>query len=190
VVGGALGIGFAAALGGGTIIAGLAIFTGVALVATAFVGGARWLIVPALVLVLPLAVVVAADIDLDGSFGHREYRPASVSEMSRAYDVGVGELVLDLRDVDFPPGRTEVDVEVGMGEARVLPPDDVCVTSDVAIGIGHAEVLDNENGGVDLAFAVGGTPTTGDAAALHVNADVGMGEFRVDRAGFGALNPC
>ena len=50
---------------------------GVALVVAAFAGGARWLIVPALVLVLPLAIVAAADIDVDGGVGERQYRPAT-----------------------------------------------------------------------------------------------------------------
>lgn len=189
IVGAALGVGFVAAAGGGAVIAGLAIAAGVVLVATAFVGGARWLIVPALVLVLPLAVVTAADIDLDGSFGQRHYRPASVSELTPVYDVGMGELVLDLRDVDFPTGRTDVDVEVGVGQARVLAPDDVCVTSDVSIGVGHADVLDEEDRGIDLAFATG-QPVPSPDSTLHVNADVGVGEFRVERAGFDGFAAC
>jgi phage shock protein PspC (stress-responsive transcriptional regulator) len=188
IAGAAVGVGLVAAMGGGTIIAGLAIATGVALVATAFVGGVRWLIVPALALVLPLAVVAAADIDLDGSFGRREYRPVNVSEISRVYDVGMGELVLDLRDVDFPPGRTDVDFEVGVGRAIVVPPDDVCVTSDVSIGVGHAEVLDNENQGVDLAFAVGHAPPASDSQ-LHLNADIGVGGLQVERPAFVSLAP-
>jgi hypothetical protein len=189
VVGAGIGVGVVAALGGGTVIAILAIVTGLVLVGTAFVGGARWLIVPALALALPLAVVAAADIEVDGSFGQREYRPTSVAEINPAYDIGMGELVLDLRDVDFPPGRTTVDLEVGFGEARVLPPDDVCVTSDVEIGVGHADVLDNETQGVDLAYAVGHAASPSDST-LHLNVDMGVGELRVARGpGFGPLDP-
>ena len=76
--GGFVGVFVLAATGGGTIVAILAIVAGVALVVSAFAGGARWLIVPALVLVLPLAIVAAADIDVDGGIGEREYRPATV----------------------------------------------------------------------------------------------------------------
>ena len=46
VAGAALGVGLAAALGGGVVIASLAVVTGLVLIGTAFVGGARWLIVP------------------------------------------------------------------------------------------------------------------------------------------------
>jgi phage shock protein PspC (stress-responsive transcriptional regulator) len=191
IAGAAIGVGIVAAVGGGSVIAVLAIVTGVALVATAFIGGVRWLIVPALALAVPLAIVAAADIDLDGSWGERHYRPMNVSEISRTYDMGAGELVLDLRDVDFPPGRTDVNLDVGFGEGRVLVPDDVCVTSDVKIGVGHADILDNEDEGVDLAFATGERPVgAADASTLHLDADMGVGELRVERDGFGGFASC
>ena len=103
-LGGFIAVFVAAALGGGTVLAALAVVAGVALVATAFVGGARWLIVPALVLVLPLAIVAAADIDVKGGVGERHYRPATMAEVHDCYRLGVGELVVDLRDVDLPAG--------------------------------------------------------------------------------------
>ena len=104
VAGAALGVGLAAALGGGVVIASLAVVTGLVLIGTAFVGGARWLIVPALALVLPLGVVAAADIDLDGGIGEREYRPATMSELRDHYEIGIGGLDVDLTDAR-PPDR-------------------------------------------------------------------------------------
>ena len=170
----------AAALGGGTVLAALAVAAGVALVATAFVGGARWLIAPALVLVLPLAIVAAADIDVKGGVGHREYRPATMAEVHDSYRVGVGDLVVDLRDVDLPAGRTDVQLDVGVGGAVVRVPDNACVSSDVEIGAGAARVLNRGNDGVDVAYASGSTPT-GDAPQVHVNADIGVGGLEVRR---------
>ena len=131
-----------AALGGGTTLAVLAIVAGVALVVAGLSGGARWLIAPALVLVLPLAIVTAADIRVDGGVGEREYRPASVAELRPSYELGMGELVVDMRDVDLPAGTTKLDLELGIGHAVVRVPEDACVSSDVQIGAGHAQVLD------------------------------------------------
>ena len=79
-VGGFAGVFVLAALGGGTTLAILAIVAGVALVVAGLAGGARWLIAPALVLVLPLAIVAAADVRVDGGVGERSYRPASAVE--------------------------------------------------------------------------------------------------------------
>ncbi|MGH2949722.1 MAG: PspC domain-containing protein [Solirubrobacteraceae bacterium] len=183
VAGGAVGVGLAAALGGGVVIASLAVVAGLALVATAFFGGARWLIVPALVLVLPLGLVAAADIDLHGGVGDREYRPASMSELRDRYEIGIGEVEVDLRELDLPAGRTDVAVDVGMGSAVVYVPEDVCVTSDMAIGAGGVDLLDRESFGLDVAVADSATAPAG-RPRLHLDADVGVGVVEVVREGF------
>jgi phage shock protein PspC (stress-responsive transcriptional regulator) len=182
VAGAALGVGLAAALGGGVVIASLAVASGLVLIGTAFVGGARWLIVPALALVLPLGLVAAADIDLDGGVGDREYRPASMSELRDHYEIGIGEIDVDLTDLELPAGRTDLDLDVGLGEAIVYVPRGTCVTSDVKIGAGLADVFDRENDGVDVAFAEGATPPDG-RPQLHIDANVGMGVLEVVREG-------
>jgi phage shock protein PspC (stress-responsive transcriptional regulator) len=182
VAGAALGVGLAAALGGGVVIASLAVAGGLALVATAFVGGARWLIVPALALVIPLGLVAAADIDLDGGVGQREYRPATMSELRDHYEIGIGELDVDLTELALPAGRTALDIDVGMGEGVVWVPSGTCVTSDVEIGAGAADVFDRDNDGVDVAFAESATPPAG-RPVLHIEADIGLGVLEVVREG-------
>ena len=182
VAGAALGVGLAAALGGGVVIAALAVVTGLVLIGTAFVGGARWLIVPALALVLPLGVVAAADIDLDGGVGDREYRPATMSELRDQYEIGIGGIDVDLTDLDLPAGRTDVDIDVGLGEAVVYVPRGACVTSDIEIGAGVADVFDRDNNGVDIALAEAATPPAG-RPQLHIEADVGVGAVEIVREG-------
>jgi phage shock protein PspC (stress-responsive transcriptional regulator) len=179
----ALAVGLAAALGGGVVIASLAVVTGLVLIGTAFVGGARWLIVPALALVLPLGVVAAAGIDLDGGIGDRDYRPAAMSEVRDHYEVGIGGLDLDLRDVDLPAGRTDLKVDVGLGDALVYVPDDACVTSDVEVGAGGSDVLDRDNDGVDVSY-VDSAPTPAGRPELHIDANVGIGVIEVVREGY------
>jgi phage shock protein PspC (stress-responsive transcriptional regulator) len=182
VAGAAVGVGLAAALGGGVVIASLAVVTGLVLVGTAFAGGARWLIVPALVLVLPLGLVAAADIDLDGGVGEREYRPATVADLRDRYEIGMGELDVDLRDLDLPNGRTEMAVDVGIGGAIVYVPGDACVTSDVRIGAGVADIFDRDNEGVDVAVAAAADEPVG-RPTLHIDADIGVGAIEVVREG-------
>jgi len=174
------GVGAAAAFGGGTMIAALAIAAGAVMIAAAFMGGARWMIVPALVLVLPLGIVAAADIDVEGGAGERHYRPGSMSELRDKYKLGVGQLVVDLRDVDLPAGRTGLALDLGIGEAIVLVPEDACVSADVNVGIGHAQVLGRDSEGVDVAYAAGVTPGAG-APELRVDADIGIGALQVRR---------
>jgi phage shock protein PspC (stress-responsive transcriptional regulator) len=183
IVGAALGVGLLAALGGGVVIAILAVVAGLALIGTALVGGARWIIVPALALVLPLGVVSAAGIDLDGGVGDRDYHPASLTQLRDSYELGIGSLVVDMTDVDLPPGQTtNVGVDVGLGEAVLYVPDDACVSSDVQVGVGATDVLDRDNDGVDVDFLEDAAAPVG-RPKLHIDADVGVGVIEVVREG-------
>jgi phage shock protein PspC (stress-responsive transcriptional regulator) len=176
IAGAALGVGLAAALGGGVVIASLAIVAGLALIGTAFVGGARWLIVPALALVLPLGIVSAAGID--------HYHPASAAQLRDHYEVGIGSLTVDMTDVDLPADKTtDLALDVGLGEAVLYVPDDACVSSDVQIGVGASDVLDRDNDGVDVNY-IEDSPAPAGRPKLHINADVGVGVIEVVREGF------
>lgn len=179
-VGGFAAVFVLAALGGGTTLAVMAIVAGVALVVAGLAGGARWLIVPALVLVLPLAIVAAADVRVDGGVGERQYRPASVEELRAGYELGMGELVVDLRDVDLPAGTTRLEIDLGIGHAVVRVPEDACVSSDVQIGAGHAQVLDRSSDGLDVDLASAATPD-GDGPRLALDGELGIGALEVVR---------
>jgi hypothetical protein len=163
------------------VIAVLAVVAGLALVAAGFFGGARWLIVPALALVIPLGVVAAADLDFEGGVGDRYFKPASAAEVQDRYELGLGELDLDLRDVDLPPGRTDVALDVGFGAVTVYVPDDLCVTSDFQAGMGSIDLLGRHHEGLDVAVAAGAGAPAGEPE-LHLDADVAIGELKVATA--------
>ncbi len=184
VIGAAVGVGLAAALGGGVVIAILAVVAGFALIGTAFVGGARWLIVPALALVLPLGIVSAAGIDLNGGVGDRNYRPSTTAQLRDRYELGIGSLIVDLRDVDLPKDQTtNLAVDVGLGEAVLYVPADACVSSNVQIGVGGSDVLDRGSDGVDVTYA-DDAPAPAGRPKLHIDADIGMGAIEVVREGY------
>ncbi|WP_081685784.1 PspC domain-containing protein [Candidatus Solirubrobacter pratensis] len=181
-LGAATGVGFVAAIGGGVAVAIIAIAAGVTLLAAGLLGGPRWLILPAIVLVLPLAVVSAADIDLRGGVGERDYRPASVAALRPEYRVGAGQLKLDLRALELPAGRTDVKLVVGVGEAVVRVPEDACVSTDAQIGVGQADLPGGDgHGGLDVSVA-DAAPRAGHPV-VHVNADIGVGHLQIERDG-------
>jgi phage shock protein PspC (stress-responsive transcriptional regulator) len=179
-LGAATGIGFVAAIGGGTAVAVIAIFAGLGLIAAGMLGGPRWLILPVTVLVLPLAVVSASDINLQGGVGDRSFRPTSVAQLRPEYRLGVGQMDLDLRSISLPAGQTEVRVSLGMGEARVRVPGNACVSTTAQILAGAADLPDRVDEGLNLdvdqhARAIAGRPR------LLVTADVGVGHLQIDR---------
>jgi phage shock protein PspC (stress-responsive transcriptional regulator) len=174
----AIGGAWAAAAGGGTIVAILIIAAAVAILVGAFVKPMRWLVLPALVLALSAGVVSAAGIDLDGGVGDRTYRPASAADLSDRYELGIGELEVDLRDTDLPAGDTPLALDVGVGEASVIVPEDVCVAADAEVGAGRVQLFERDNGGVDVDVAEQ-PHARADATRLLLDADVGVGQVNV-----------
>lgn len=166
------------AIGGGALVAGLVIAVGVALVVGAFLGGARWLVIPALVMAVPLGLVAGAGIDVDGGVGDRDHHPTRVAELKEGYELGIGELRLDLRDLDLPMGRTDLKADLGIGELQVLVPEDVCIASAAQVGVGYVQVLERANGGLDIDWRSSPVENPG-VKRLVIDADVGIGAIHV-----------
>src|SRR3954454_8634079 len=169
---------WATAAGGGVLVASVVIVAGIWLVAAAFVGGARWLILPALALALPARVVSAANVKVDGGVGDREYRPVAAGQVRDAYRLGVGRLVVDLRDADLPAGDRRLHVDLGVGQAVLVVPRDVCVTTDARLGAGQANVFGRGSGGVDVDWQDERVAPAG-TTRLVLDGDMGVGELDV-----------
>jgi phage shock protein PspC (stress-responsive transcriptional regulator) len=177
-----IGGAWAAAAGGETVVAIVVIAAGAAILAGAFLRPVRWLVLPALALALSAGTVSAAGIDLDGGVGERDYRPSSAADLRDKYELGMGQLVVDLRQTDLPPGDVPLEIDLGIGDARIVVPEDVCVASDVHVGVGEARTfgLHNEGVDVDLEDLPDARPAV---TRLLVKGDVGVGSLRVGQSG-------
>jgi phage shock protein PspC (stress-responsive transcriptional regulator) len=170
---------WATAAGGGAIVAGVVIVAGLWLVAAAFVGGARWLILPALALAMPAGVVSAANVSIDGGVGDREYRPVAANQVRDTYRLGVGRLVVDLRDANLPAGDRRMKVDLGVGQAVVVVPRDTCVTTKARIGAGDVALFERHSGGgVDVDWEEQRNAQA-DKTRLVLDGDIGVGELAI-----------
>lgn len=172
--------GWIAGAGGGVAVAIAVIVAGAALVAGAFYGGARWLIPPALGLAAGVALVSASDLDLHGGVGDRSYVAASAAEVKPSYQLGVGRLVVDLRQAHLPAGDQHVRVRVGVGEAVVLVPRNACVVARAHVGTGAARVFERVQGGIDVTSHHVQPPRPG-RTRVFVDANIGIGAIEVRR---------
>ena len=131
------------------------------------------------VLVATAAVAVAAafawfDVSLSDGVGDRSYAPASVADVQDRYELGIGELEVDLSAVEANrPLR--VDASLGIGELRVIVPRDASVAVDAKVKAGSISSLGREDDGRNARVV------TGDGR-LQVVARVGAGEIDVVRA--------
>jgi phage shock protein PspC (stress-responsive transcriptional regulator) len=170
--------GWAVGTGGGTLAAALVIGAGAAVALGAFVHPVRWLVLPALGLALGAGIASAADLDLRGGAGEREYRPLAATDVRDHYRLGVGRLVVDLRRAQLDAGDVPLELEVGMGQAVVLVAEDVCVATRARVAMGGVQVFGRDNAGIDLDWEDRPVAPSG-VTRLVVDAHVGFGGLEV-----------
>jgi predicted membrane protein len=116
------------------------------------------------------------------AIGSLTERPETAADLVSDYGVAIGEVVLDLRELDVQDlgGRT-LRVSAGIGEVVLIVPADVPVVLTGAVGIGESDVLGQERGGmpvrVDLA-----DPRSAEGPVLTLDLRAGIGQIRVERA--------
>jgi phage shock protein PspC (stress-responsive transcriptional regulator) len=179
----AFGGAWLAGAGGGTVAAIVVIVAGAVLAGAAFEGYGRWLVLPALSLALPVAFVSAANIDLHGGAGDKEYTPTAASQVRDSYHLGAGRLVVDLRDAKLPPGDHPLKLRLGVGEAVLLVPNNVCVATKSKVGMGVVDSFDDSNGGVDVDWSDQPAAAPGNARIV-LDADVGVGRLGIGHTTF------
>lgn len=169
---------------------------GLGLVAGAFVRAGRGLIPLAIIGSMLTWGVLAAPLDrwpgdngIDG-FGELRVAPTNVAALEPSYDLGAGEIVLDLRELDLsvPPAgdgsAVPVAVSVGAGEIQVRLPADADVRLNASAGLGEVSFGGRQEGGPDAAIVVPqdlGADGVRAGRLLLLELDAGLGEVQVRR---------
>jgi phage shock protein PspC (stress-responsive transcriptional regulator)/predicted membrane protein len=139
-------------------------------------------IVGVLAVLLATAVTAIAvafswfDVSLGDGVGDRTYTPAAVSDVRQQYELGIGDLRVDLSRLhtDRP---LLVKAKVGMGKLRVIVPAGTAVAVDSHVKAGSISALDRTDNGRNAHVQVGS------AGRLTLDASVGAGRIEVVRAG-------
>jgi predicted membrane protein len=159
------------------------IAVGLACVVGAFRGRQHALMVLGLALTVVLSVAVAADWDLEaplaGGVGDRTEQPTTPADLT-TFELGAGDLVVDLRRLQVPPGTTAVDARVGIGELVVELPEGVTAEVVARSGLGEVRVLGEEESGLGSRVELVDSDGGGDRR-LELDLRVGVGSVRVER---------
>lgn len=142
--------------------------------------------IPVLLCLLAASVVsgafrlVGQELALPLRFGEVQARPATVAELEPEYRLSAGTQTIDLSDVSFASGTTEVSASVGMGEVIVLVGEDVTVEATGHVGLGELFFFDEQAGGPDVRLDHRDEGPEG-GGRLVLDLEVGLGSGRIHR---------
>ncbi|MDE0189058.1 MAG: PspC domain-containing protein [bacterium] len=111
-----------------------------------------------------------------GSAGQVLHRPASVEDIRETYELGVGGLIIDLRDIDFAGSTVTMAAEVGIGELVVRLPEGVAAEVSGEVGMGSLEVGDWDRGGIGVEADL---RLEGSGGTLILDSEVGIGGIEI-----------
>jgi len=127
-----------------------------------------------------LSTVVPTGIQLGGRVGDATWTPTSVTA-GASYHLGVGDGVLNLSELPAEGiGKATIPAYVGLGELKVIVPEDLTVKIVSHVGLGEillpTDAGDNGHGGSDVtrSIVIGDGPTE-----VVVDAGVGIGQITV-----------
>lgn len=163
-----------------TVLAIATIVIGVALMVLASGGPHGGLIVFGTVLAIVTTLTAATPLQgFQGGVGERVVELSDVGDLEEEYNVAMGNLTIDLRDVGSFDTLESFAASVGMGELRIRLPEGAHVSVTASAGAGQLQILGrNADGlGVDQSFESEGFDDQG--AGLIIDANVFMGRVEV-----------
>jgi hypothetical protein len=160
------------------VLAAALIVVGVALLAASRTGRHGGLIALGVVLSLVLAAASSFDVRLTGGIGERTVNPHSVADLHKRYDLAVGQLTIDLRNVRLDAKTILVQARVGVGQLVVHVPA-VVLQARGRAGLGEVTILGrtDDGFGADLSLS---SPHPRMSGSLGLDLSVGIGQVTVD----------
>ncbi|OHX05714.1 PspC domain-containing protein [Micromonospora sp. WMMB235] len=123
---------------------------GLGLLVGTWFGRARWLIALGLVTAAALGIATVAESydRVRGIDGNVTWAPTDLRDLADRYENNLGDATLDLRGIDFDKQDVQVTVDVNLGNATVVVPPDVDVTTVADVNAGDATVFGRRSGGL------------------------------------------
>ena len=149
-------------------------------------GRSRGLIALGLLLLPVVAAAAIADYRFGTAWQTVTLTPDSLAELPAAYQIGSGDIDLDLSRVDFAGETRTLDLDMGIGSIHVHVPPGVAIEATANAIVGDVQVggLRSSGLGAEVTRNSGGS-----AGTLVVDADVRIGSIAIHRFDSAALEP-
>ena len=154
---------------------------GLALIVGSFDGPHPGLVVAGVFLTIATLVVAAAPANVFvGGIGERNVQVSDQADLASTYNVGMGELRIDLSDLTLTESA-EVGATVGAGELVVLLPPDVAVDITASVGAGEIDLLGETGDGISVSRSYTSDGFESADVTLTLDLDVAAGNIEVDQ---------
>jgi phage shock protein PspC (stress-responsive transcriptional regulator) len=155
---------------------------GVTMLVGAFAGRARWLVLPAILVVPFLLAASVVTVPLEGGFGNLYERPLSSAAVHGSYQRVAGDIYLDLTELTGTQAAPVVTATTGFGSVNVTVPFDahVIVTERAGAGVVHAGRAMSDTG-FEASLSTTMEPKHGDGATITLDLETGIGDVWVYR---------
>jgi phage shock protein PspC (stress-responsive transcriptional regulator) len=170
-------------LGAGRIAAAALAIVAIGLIVGSFAGRPRGLVLAGLLLA-PL--VLASTITRGLPIGVEDMIVIGREETvagDGAYEFGVGQVEVDLTGLDPDElrarGEVDLDIELGVGELRIVLPDTITFDIAAELGIGRMELPGTESNGFGLERSIVVTATQADAPRIRLGVTQGIGRMSI-----------
>lgn len=154
---------------------------GAGLLVGTFLGRARWLVLPGLLLVPAVLAASLVQVPLEGGFGDRYVRPQHASQLAAAYHRVAGGIFFDLTPLQGDRSRITLWASTGFGEVSVLVPFDAHVLARGAVGAGQVSIGPFSNSGLDVSMRQRWEPKLGEGPTVVLDLEAGFGSVKVYR---------
>jgi len=147
-----------------------------------FVGRARWLVLPAL-LVVPIVLLTSViTVPLEGGVGNLSTFPQSSAAVQGSYRRVVGDIYVDLSQLAGTQAAPVVAASTGFGTITVTVPFDAHVKATGTAGLGrvHLGPLDTDST-FDATLTTTWEPRLGDGSTITLDLETGIGDIWVTR---------
>jgi phage shock protein PspC (stress-responsive transcriptional regulator) len=155
---------------------------GVGLLVGAFVGRARWLILPGLLLVPIVLAASLIDVPLEGGVHEIHAFPQTPQAIAGSYRVAAGSIYLDLTSLQGTAAVPVIGASTGVGEIDVVVPFDAHVVATGKAGVGMVMVGPfSTDRGLDRSLHRAWEPRYGDGPTITLDLQTGVGDIWVYR---------
>ncbi|MFE6051950.1 PspC domain-containing protein [Kitasatospora sp. NPDC056446] len=159
---------------GATVLATALLVIGLTLLVGAKFGRARRLAATGLLLTLALAFVGHSPDSMQNAVGKRDWTVTAPSELQDRYNLGAGEIRLNLAGLDPAGGTLSTKADLGVGDLTVTVPKDVTVNLVARVGLGNIDVPGDRSDSTGRhTYLIG--PAAGQASKGTLNLELGIG---------------